>query len=258
MENMVEVSGNRRYKLIVHSTCMSSRELLHGLRRKGFLGAVDIVPASTSLSVFPWSVPMLVSPRGRPVAMDPLSVEEAVAILKGASPPPRGNIEEEFMEAVLYSSYASAIMLVHGDLRPLITPSFLNPALRIPLGRRGLNEASSLLEAEASELYEEYWERVARALAKSIVRVLYWSGRLSEGGLKNMGEGEAASLIISLAGIGRANLPLRPSKPKAAGFITSFLRRAGTALARMVMKEQEILLGDKWFIGLLEGPRALS
>ena len=239
-----------KYTLVVHPTCASSRSLLHGLRERGLLDKVDIVVAYTpgaAGGVVVWSVPLLVSPQGDPIAMDPLGIDEFETLLAGGSPGPRGSLEDEFLEAVLYSSYASALALVHGSLLPLARdPTFLAPALRAIPRRLDLARVSRQLEQAAPRLYEDRWETIARAAALSYTRTLYWvhGPEALEEKLSNTTPDMVAEWLLASASMGRAGLPPSPTRPSAAGYIAEFARRRARGLARKIVREQEELRRD--------------
>lgn len=246
-----------RYRLVVHPTCASSRSLLHGLRERGLLDRVELVVAYTpgaAGGLVVWSVPLLVSPSGEPLAMDPLGVEEAEVLLSGGVPGPRGGLEDEFLEAVLYSSYASALALVHGSLEPLARdPTFLAPALRAIPRRLDLEDASRRLASAAGRLYSENWETIARAATLSYARTLYWvHGRDAlEERLSKSTPDDVAEWLLASASMGRTGLPPRPGRPRAAEYIAGFARRRARGLARKIIREQEELARDPLFRELL-------
>jgi len=244
-----------RYVLAVHSTCASSRSLLHALRERGLLDRLVIARADApALGGVPlWSVPLLISPRGEPLAMDPLGPEEVEAILS-RSYRREGDPVEDLYNAVLYSSYATVLALVQGGLEPLIREdSFLVPGLRLWAREEGIGEVRRLLLERAGELYRDWWEVLARAASIAYARTLLWvvGPERLEGELAASTRERVASWMLAAASVGRAGLPARPGVPEAAEYIAGFASRRARGLARKVVREQEEVLGDEWFMSVV-------
>ncbi len=228
------------------------------MHERGLLDKIDLAAAYTpgaAGGVVVWSVPLLVSPEGEPLAMDPLSVGEVVSIIEGRAPEPRGSLEDEFLEAVLYSSYASSLALVHGSLQPLARdPTFLAPALRAFPRKLDLASIADRLAQAAHRLYQEYWETIARAVTLAYARTLYWvhgPEALAER-LTNATADDVAEWLLASASMGRVGLPSRPARPRAAEYIADFARRRAKGLARKIVKEQEELQNDALLSKILE------
>jgi len=245
------------YVLVVHSTCASSRTLLYGLRDRGLLDRLVLARADAPAyrGVPLWSVPLLVSPRGEPLAMDPLGPEEVEAILEGSYRPGKG-LEESLYEAVLYSSYATVLSLVHESLEPVVREdSFLVPGLRLWARDTSIEEARRRLLSQAPRLYGEWREVLARAASIAYARSLLWvvgPERLEEE-LASSTRERVGAWLLAAASVGRAGLPVRPGLVWAAEYIAGFASRRARGLARKVVREQEEVLGDPWFVGIVGG-----
>ena len=243
------------YTLLVHPLCKSSYSLLRGLDEKGLLGEFKVVvldrPLTSTIRGFPWSVPMILDSKGTPLAMDPLGVEEAESILAGDAV-----VEddvEQFTRSILYSAYASATVLSHRSLEPLLDHSFLAPALRLPLRRVDYRAALDKLRRGLERLYEENKEVIAKALSLSIVRFLYYSGVRDPDRLSTAVNGDSVSAMIhSMASIGRVNTPLDPGRADMSDYIASFIARRAKGLLRKIAGEHEEITGDEDYWRLIE------
>ncbi len=248
-----------RHTLAIHPLCPTSRSLVKGLAREGLLDKLDLVVLDRPRPLgeaYPWSVPILLSPEGEPLAIDPLGPGEAAAIITGRPAGPGRSDEEQFAMSVLYSAYASSIALSHRSLEPLLDPSFLSPALRLPLRGEDPDSAARRLGPRLPALYEREKERIARALSVAITRLLWYAGA-SEESLQRLSEDRAGAIVIAMASVGRAFLPVVPGKPDMAGFIASFISRRARGLLAKVRREHENILGDTEYWGLLGiSPRA--
>ena len=89
------------------------------------------------------------------------------------------------MRSVLYSAYASSIVLSHHGIEPLLTPASSCPTLRLALRtvdpHRETLEAAERLRAEAERIYRESREMIVRAMTVSMVRRIYYAGLRSPG-----------------------------------------------------------------------------
>ena len=241
------------YTLIVHPTCPTSRELVLHAERRGLWDRIRLVvldsPGRWSLPGLPWAVPALARPDGAIVAMDPLGPEELDAILEDRHPGPPEPVQG-LVRSILYSAYASSIALSHHGIEPLLTPSFLVPAFRLALytadPQREASRIAEKLRAEADRIYGENRELIARAMAVSVVRHLYYAGARSPEELQAAASPSAvAAIILGMASIGRSFLPTPPRTPDMADWISSFIRRRARGLLnKIVREERETLTPD--------------
>ena len=248
-----------RFRLAIHPLCPTSRSLVKGLASEGLLDRLDLEVLDRPRPLgeaYPWSVPLLLSPDGEPLAMDPLDPGEAAGIITGRPAGPGRSDEEQLVMSVLYSAYASSVVLAHGGLDPVLDPSFLSPALRLPLRGEAPGSAAGRLAPVLPGLYEREQERIARALSIAIVRLLWYSGA-GEEDLKRLSAEQAGAIVLGMASVGRAFLPSVPGRPDMAGFIASFIGRRARGLLAKVRREHEDILGDSEYWRLLGiSPRA--
>ncbi len=235
-----------RYRIILHPSCPSSREVVLGLAERGLLDKVDLVVLDRPMpvgGVFPWSVPLIVDPSGEPLAMDPVDAVESAEILEGRWDRSVDDFEA-FYWSIVYSAYASATLLVHGSPEPLLEESFLKPALRLPLRGLSVEEARERLRPRLGEILEgKKRDVIVRALAVAVARYYYWAGGRDPERLAGLGPEGVGAVLLAMASIGRSNLPWKPKPPEAAGELADFLARGARGLLRKIEREQEQVLG---------------
>ncbi|GBF09202.1 conserved hypothetical protein [Aeropyrum pernix] len=246
-----------RVKIYVHKTCASSYSLFRGLREKGLLERVEIVEAKGPLDEggrLIWSVPWVLLDgevlAGDPV--DPVVIESAV---KG-SKIDVGDPVEAFMETILHSSLASSIAVLSRSLEPVLDVSLASAAVRSPLSGLNPRDVLESVEARASELYNEWSGKLARALAIGFVRELWWArgGTLDPGGLESIvSSGGFRLWLLAKGSLGRVGLPADPrlvAGYREVGEAEDFLLKTGPALIRRVEREQTGILGDREWMSL--------
>ena len=241
-----------------HPSCATSYEVIRGLKAAGALEKVRLVRTvspSAALAARVWSVPW-VTIDGAPVATDPTSADEVLAILRGERVDV-GDAEEAFMTAVLHSSFASAVALLHGDVKPVVDEEFVSAALRAPLSGADVKKAAEAIRSKSSRLFEEWRDKIRRALAVSFVREAYWAsgGAITPEGLEGLASPLSVGLwVIGKASIGRSALPAVPSRPPTEDFeaIASFVRRSARGLLLKVAEEQRAIYSDAEYLKLVE------
>lgn len=236
-----------KVQILVHKTCPSSSRLLSELRSLGLEGKVEVIDTtllgpSEALRRGVWSVPwMLVD--GQPAAADPISVEEVKAALEGKRVRVEGDPAQMFMETVLHSSFASVQVVVHGSLDPVLDWSLASAAVRAPLSGINPDYVISDVERRKSELYSEWIDKLSRMAAMAVARMLYWAkGSLTREDLESVDESLVSAILLSLASIGRAGIPV-PVKPREAWRVVRFLRRGAAGLARRTVAAENKWLG---------------
>lgn len=249
------MAGEERFRLILHPTCPTSKSLVTFLREEGLLDEFDFIvldkPTPLPEGVFPWAVPMVLDAAGDPVAMDPLTPGELASLLKG-EPVEIGDEVEFFKKSILYSAYASALMLAHHSIEPLLQESFLYPALRLKPRRRRYEEVVEVLSSRAEEIYESVKEVAARALSLAVVRFYYYSGVRGWEKIAGLSEEDVSSIILAMASVGRSHLPVKPVKPDMAGYIASFISRGARGLLRKIEREYRETLLDEDYQSLIK------
>ncbi len=241
----------------VHPTCHASYEAVKTLAREGLLGSVElrgVVNPAEALGRRIWSVPWLLVD-GRPAATDPVDPGELVEAVRGVWQRRVVDPVEAFMATVLHSAYAAAVAYVHGSLKPVLDEALASAAVRAPLS--GLAPRSVLEEVEANErrLYEQWEDKLMRALGVSYVRELWWAtgGDLDREAVRAAATpATAGAWLLAKASIGRAGLPQDPRlRPGAAEALADFVRRGAAGLLNKVRREQEEILGDTAYWELL-------
>jgi len=240
--------------MIIHPTCPTSKSIILSLKEKGIIEKINIIvldkPTPLPNNVFPWAVPMLIDKEGSPIAMDPINAEEVEAYLNGED----YDIGDEiafFKKSILYSAYASSIVLAHHSVKPLIQESFLYPALRVKQRNRNMSEWKRLLEERHDEIYEDVKETVARALSLAIVRFYYYSGVREWERIAEIDAEDVSSVILAMASIGRSHLPIKPLKPDMADYIAGFISKSARGLLKKIEKEYHETVEDKEYVEMI-------
>ena len=179
--------------------------------------------------------------------MSPEEVEELVR--EGRIPLPRDPVEA-FMNTVLHSAYASSVALLHKSIDPVLDRDLIMAALRTPLG------GPKPEELEIGEGVYSMWEdKLARALAISLAREIWWSyngkppGQVDQDTMLLV----ASTWLIAKASIGRAGIPDNPKGAvERAKPVADFLARTYKSLIRRVEREQTTILGDSEYWRILE------
>jgi predicted thioredoxin/glutaredoxin len=225
-------------EIFIHATCPSSARLLSELKGAGLAGKVKIIDTSLLgpsgvLRHNVWSVPWMVVD-GEPAAADPISLEEVKAALEGRKLVINEDYADLFMNTVLHSSYASVQVVVHGSLEPVLDESLASAAVRSPLSGIDPDIVLSEVKENADKLYREWIDKLARVAGMAVARMLYWAkGSLTKEDLKSIDENIVAALLLSLASLGRAGIPV-PVEPKETARVVGFLRRGAAGLAKRI------------------------
>ncbi|MGC9071757.1 MAG: hypothetical protein ACP5HK_03560 [Acidilobus sp.] len=240
-----------------HPSCATSHEVIVGLRMSGLLGVVRLISlerGSDAVSLGVWSVPWIVID-GRPAVTDPTTVSEVISVLRG-SRPSVGDPLEAFMNAVLHSSFATAVSILHSSVSPVADPTFVSAALRSPLTGADASEVAQLAAAEGRQLFREWRDKLRRAVAISFVRELYWASGGSITAKETSSITTPASVgawLIAKGSVGRVALPARPegAAREDAEWIAAFVRRTAKGLLEKVREEQEGIYGDREYLETL-------
>ena len=248
-----------RIVVYIHPTCAASYEAVKELARRGLLDRVELreATAAAALREGVWSVPWVLVD-GRPVATDPVPAEEVAAIVEGSWSPGSGGFDplEAFAETVLHSAYAAAVAYLNKGLDQVIDEALVSAATRAPL--RGLDPAALAgeIRGKAGELYARWEDAYMRALGISYVRELWWAtgGGLDRERLRELATPEnIGAWLLAKASVGRAGLPWRPLlERERLERLAGFIQRGAAGLVSRIRREQERILGDEEYWGILE------
>ncbi|AFZ70102.1 putative thioredoxin/glutaredoxin [Caldisphaera lagunensis DSM 15908] len=240
---------NTEIELYFHPTCATSHEIIMSLYEKGYLDNIKLHNTLAPLeNNFIWSVPWLIVNK-EPVGTDPITSEEIIEIIENKKID-INDPKESFMMSILHSSYASSISILHKDLQPVINNSFIKASIRYGFSNIELNEFKSQIIKIKENLFEEYRDKIRRALAVSFVRELYWSksGKIDYNEIVNYSNEIIVGLwLLSKASIGRVGLI---SKPYIYGDIdikeiSEFVSKRGKGLLEKIKEEQDAIYNDK-------------
>ncbi len=237
-------------EIFVHKTCPSSAKLLNEIKEAGLQEKVKIIDTSLLgpagvLRYNVWSIPWMMVD-GEPAAADPVSLEEVKAALEGKKLVLEGDYTQLFMNTVLHSSFASVQIVVHGSLNPVLDESLASAAVRSPLSGVEPDVVLNQVREHADKLYNRWIDSISRVAGMAVARMLFWAkGSLTKDDLASIDESLVSAILLSLASIGRAGIPI-PVKPKEALRVTRFLRRGAAGLAkRITAMEHKWLHPDK-------------
>jgi len=234
-----------RIEIYYHETCYSSFKLISLLEARGTLDRVVLRRAyPSSFNGVIWSVPWITLD-GEPAATDPVSLQDIEAIMGGGRIPERRPIDA-FKEAVLHSSYATAVSLVNSSIEPVIDRGFLSAALRAPLTGVDVDEAAEVIREASREIFEDIYDSMVKSASVSMVRYMWWSrgGSLPAEPPDDL-EYTAALWLLSSASTGRVGLPRDPRSVAAiAKRIAGEVSRSWERLASRIESEQRLLLNS--------------
>ncbi len=244
-------------RLYFHPSCATSYEMITSLMKTGMIERVELVPSvdpAIALRHGVWSVPWLVID-GIPLATDPVTAEETIALVSGERVDV-GDPVEAFMYAVLHSSFASAVAVLHNSLKPVINEDLASAAIRAPLSGLSARKVVEEVSARSDELLEEWRDRIRRALAVSFVREIYWAtgGQATPSDVETMATSKAVGLwLIAKASVGRSALPIEPHRVRQEDLeaIASFVARSARGLLNKVAEEQRTIYGDPQYMGIV-------
>ena len=247
-----------RVTMYFHPSCATSRQVIVGLDRAGLLDGVELVPildGSKTLKLGVWSVPWVIID-GRPAVTDPTDADEVIAALKGGRPDV-GDEVEAFMNAVLHSSFATTVSLLHGSISPVVDVDFVSAAVRAPLTGNDPRQIASRLAGDGARLFSEWRDKLRRAAAVSFVRELYWASNgdvTPDQVVSSATPAMVGAWLIAKASVGRGALPARPhgAAREDAEWIASFVSRAARGLLEKVKEEQTEIYGDSRYLRILE------
>ncbi len=242
----------KKVRLLIHPTCASSYEVVKHLEAKGLLGRVELIVADRpdiGLRYGAWSVPWFVV-GWEPAATDPVTPQEAEAMVLGDILSLPEDPVESFMKAVLHSAYASSLVAVWGSLDPVLDDDLVSAAVRAPFTGISPSRVLAEIRDSISELYEKWIEMIYRALGVSFVREVWWStkGSITPEELSQLAKPAViGAWLLAKASIGRVGLPSNPygRVSRAARFISEFVSKNSRGLLNKIKKEQDIILSDK-------------
>ncbi len=238
--------------MYIHPTCATSYSIIKYLYEKNLIDRIKIINTSMvhRLPGFKiWSVPWVVR-NNKPVATDPVDGKELEALIEGNEIIIK-DLVNAFMSSVLHSVLASAIAALHSSIRPVIDVDLLNAATRGMLEDSEAVNVINELSSKSEILYEEWRERIARALSISFVRDVWWShgGQLEHSDVEAIATpGYIGAWLIAKAGIGRIALPDKPlllhTNTKTLNAMSRFIRSNVKGLVRKIEKEQKTIIDD--------------
>jgi len=231
--------------IIIHPTCATSYKIIKYLKAKGILDKVEVLNSDSPATTFKynvWSVPWILLD-GEPVATDPIEPEELYSIINAIKINMNWNPTDKFMETILHSAYASSITLLHDSIKPVMDEDLIKAALRTRITRLTREEIKV-----TRELYISWKDKLARALAISFIRELWWAtqGNPPETLTKRELDTLIPIWLISKASIGRAGLPNNPAKTlHTTKPIIDFIQKTYKNLLKKIQREQETIYTDK-------------
>ncbi len=244
-------------KIFIHPTCAVSYKLVRHLAERGKLDSVELVDVTDPRVVLregALSVPFVVY-EGVPAATDPLDPREVEEMIEGVYEPSIGDPLEAVRDALIHSSFAAAVALLHDDPTVGLTRELVAAALRTPFTKLDPERVLQEVYARRLELWKEWRDMVARALGVSFVRELWWSldGRLDPETLKeHVRRGAVRLWLLAKASIGRSGLPWRPSSmPDAVRSVERFVERGAVGLIRKIEREQKEIMNDEEYWRIL-------
>jgi predicted thioredoxin/glutaredoxin len=243
-------------KLYFHPTCATSHELIINLYKKGYLNKIEIYNLIKPLEKsFIWSVPWLVEDN-EPIGTDPISDDEVINIIENKNVYIE-NPEESFMMSILHSSYASSIAILHKDLSFLINDSLIKASIRYGFSGVDISNLKAAISKNKDRLFEEYRDKIRRALSVSFVRELYWSksGKINSDDIIKFSDPTVVGLwLLSKGSIGRIGLPKKPFVFDDIDVkeISEFVAKRGKGLLEKIKEEQENIYNDKLYWEIIE------
>lgn len=247
-----------RLIILFHPLQEESYILVKELIARGYTRKVDLLPAymvPPNIRGIPWSTPALYTLDGDPIAISPLSAEEAINIMEGRWAPGDMRDDDLLISSVVKSPYASAIALVWESLLPLIRNcGFLKPALRLPLRNLACERVSRELEAYADELYNSAWRGMIINLASSLTfDYLTASGfNVSPDELEKMSYKIIALWLLSKASIGWVGAPLTKLAKKIIDNVSDYIATRSYQLLDSVYSKIQKIMSDKEYMELVE------
>ncbi|MEM4656624.1 MAG: hypothetical protein QXD80_06745 [Acidilobaceae archaeon] len=245
-------------RVYIHTSCYSSYSVVKYLNSKGLLGKVRLVNVVNPLVAIydnvisvPW-----VTVDGEPVATDPVSGGEIEGIIRGDYRASIGDPVKAFLDAVLSSSYASSIALLHGSLRPLILGFFVKAAIRYPYSGLDVGSVLDSLREEASSLYESLEFSLAKVVSVAYIRELYWASKrsIAVDSIKSRIDEVSLTLwLLAKASIGRAGIPVDPVagiNRDGVALTVSILEASWEKILDRVKREQEAIYSDREYIDI--------
>lgn len=245
--------SSRDITIYFHPSCETSYEVITGLRKAGILDKVRLVRVSSleAVKLGVLSVPWI-TVGSAPAATDPVSAEEVIEMVNG-SRIDVGDPVEAFMNAVLHSSLASAVAILHGSLVPVALRELASAAVRSPVSGVRPEEVIDEVVRGDRELFTNWREKLRRALSVSFVRELYWAsgGALTPQHVRELSRPEVVGLwLLGKGSFGRSALPYNPKGSAAEDieWIAGFVSRTASGLLEKVREEQEGIYSDKEYM----------
>lgn len=244
-----------RITILFHPIELQSYELVKALKREGYIGQVDLLPAfspHTYIKGFPWSTPSLYSITGEPLALAPLTIEETLSIIEGEEfNTVKYNDEDLLTTSIHRSTYASALALLWGSFKPLLyNCRFLEPALRLRLRKIDCSNVQSKLESRIDIIYERSWKSLATSLSYSIVRDYYviYGSKLDAGDLERLTYPAIYLWLVSKASVGLVGMPMKITNSEVVDYMSEYISWRSYSLLESVHRDMEKILGDKEYM----------
>lgn len=257
-EHAPNSAESARVTVYIHPLCPASYRLVLGLYEKGAIERVRIVdttlvgPSSALDGV--WSVPWVLY-GSEPAATDPTSPDEVLAMVEGGAASVPRDPAEAFMKAVASSGYASALVTLHGSLRPVLDPKLASAAARSPLGGPSPQEVLAAVSGGEKELLKRWSGELAKTVARSYLREALWAsgGRLSEEDLGSLADPvRLAHWLLAKSSVGLSGLPLGPALGSVRlNTVLEVVSSSGPRMLRAIRDTYERILNDREYWRIL-------
>lgn len=240
-------------RVYFHPTCASSYKLIRYIMERNIsVKLVDTSSPATAIKRGILSVPWI-EVGGEPAATDPIEPEELDLMLSGRYSP---KIEpmEAFQRSLLASSYLSSVSLAHGRVDVGVTTAFLKAALRSVYSGISARELLLSIKKDAQSIYEALENKIARSVAMSFVREIYWTYGAQEGLDMILDERLFELWLISKISIGRAGIPGTPPNVSRKGVsaVMSLLGSDKDRMMKRVAEEQERIIKDLEYLNYVK------
>ena len=251
--------------LVIHPTCKTSYSLIKALStNKSLLKETIIIDAASNpsytLRLEVLSVPAIVVD-SEPVYAGPIDIEKAITVLQDpktiveSSSDPR-NLAER-IPLIIGDSQALSSILVYNGLEAVL--GFKN-TIRAGLGVRehGIVDEAIKEFVDSRELVESAYRKAVRNLAYNTIRLLYWTYCKRFKRLRDVEEflslDHLALMLEASSTYGRIGLIhyRRKSLVEKTRPVYEYIREKYDRIIDYVTREQEEIIGDEEYLGLLE------